>query len=340
MTNQAPVLLLGGTGSLGSRTARLLRKLHPDLPITLAARNIDRAEALAAEIGYATTTTVDLDRADLGLGADPRFGVVVTAVRDRSPNTLKFAQAQGIPYLALSDGVFEIGPTVAHHLHNPAVPVVLLGHSDGGVPLVAALHFAKEFRIVDAIEIGLLFDPGDPFGPVSAVDLEHIQRVGPLPLIVRDGRWHWTGPEFATRRFAGVDGTEYEGHAAGLLDVLSLGAGSTATSVRIDLAEGLSTTSRTGGSPSHEAVIEIEGEHRSGGRGRFRYEIVDPEGYASLSARGIAFAIERLLGLDGQTPPAPGLYLPETLVDSPRLLDGLREFGVSVRVDERLTQPV
>lgn len=67
---------------------------------------------------------------------------------------------------------------------------------------------------------------------------------------------------------------------------------------------------------------------------------MDPEGYASLSARGIAFAIERLLGLDGQTPPAPGLYLPETLVDSPRLLDGLREFGVSVRVDERLTQPV
>ncbi|WP_280380922.1 saccharopine dehydrogenase [Nocardia wallacei] len=329
-TVHPPVLVLGGTGSLSARTVRTLRRLHPELPLTIAARDLSRADALAAEIGNATTTTVDLDRADLGLVGQVSYSAVVTAVRDHSLNTLRYAQSQQIPYVALSDGIFEIGPTVARHIHTPTIPVLLLGHSDGGVPLVAALHFAAEFRTVDTIEIGLLFDPEDPFGPASAVDLEHIGRVGPRPLIVRDGRWHWAGPELAARRFTDVDGVEHEGSAAGLLDVLGLGAGSTARSVRIDLAEGQTASSRRGEGPSHEAIIEIEGEHRSGQRSRRRYEIVDPDGYAALSARGVALAVERLLGLDGNPVPTPGLYLLERLIDPVHLMKRLADFGVTV----------
>lgn len=326
----APVLVLGGTGSLGSRTTRMLRRLHPELPLTIAARDMNRARSLATELGNATTTTVDLSRADLGLLEGTSYSAVVTAVRDHSLNTLRYAQTRRIPYIALSDGVFEIGPTVARHIHNPVVPVLLLGHSDGGVPLVSALHFAAEFRTVDAIEIGLLFDPEDTFGPASAADLDHIERIGPAPLLVRNGHWHWAGPESATRRFTGIDGVEHEGKAAGLLDVLGLGAGSTASSARIDLAEGPTASSRRGEGLSHEVVIEIEGEYRDGRQGRRRYEIVDPEGYAALSARGVALAVERLLGLDGNPAPAPGLYLPEKVIDPTRLLKRLADFGVMV----------
>lgn len=308
----------------------MLRRLQPDLPIALAARNLDRARELAAELGTATVTSVDLERADLGFDESTRFSAVVTALRDRSLTTMRFAQEREIPYVALSDGVFELGPTVARHLHRPTAPILLLGHSDGGVPLTVALHFATAFRSVESIELGLLFDPDDPFGPVSAADLDHIERTGPRPLIVRDGGWHWAGPEITGRTFAGVDGVVHQGSAAGLQDVLGLGVAVPAKSVRIDLAEGSTASSRRGDGPSHEAIIEIEGEKSDGTTGRFRYEIVDPEGYAALSARGVAVAVEHLLGLAGAPPPGPGLYFPENLVDPGYLLGKLETFGVSV----------
>jgi hypothetical protein len=326
-----PVLVLGGTGSLGSRTIRLLRHLHPALPVTIAARDMVRADALANEIGNAAATRVDLDQADLGLPEGASYSIVVTALRDHSLNTMRYAQSRRIPYMALSDGVFEIGPTVARYVHAPdAAPILLLGHSDGGVPLISALHFAAEFEEIDAIAIGLLFDPGDPFGSASVVDLKRIEHVGPRPLLVHEGRWRWVGPELAARTFTGVDGVQHQAMAAGLLDVLSLGASVAARSLRIDFAEGETASTRRGEGPSHEAIIEIEGVRIDGRKGRYRYQLVDPDGYAMLSARGVAVAVERLLGLAGGPAPAPGLYLPETLIEPSHMMRRLEAFGIRV----------
>ena len=41
-----PVLILGGYGSVGSRTARALRRLHPELPLVIAGRDSAKAHAL------------------------------------------------------------------------------------------------------------------------------------------------------------------------------------------------------------------------------------------------------------------------------------------------------
>ena len=58
-TKLDPVLVIGGSGVVGSRAVKALRRLQPDLPITIAARDLGRAGALAAEIGGATTTVVE-----------------------------------------------------------------------------------------------------------------------------------------------------------------------------------------------------------------------------------------------------------------------------------------
>jgi hypothetical protein len=50
-----------------------------------------------------------------------------------------------------------------------------------------------------------------------------------------------------------------------------------------------------------------------------------------LSARGVVFAIERLLGLAGGETPGPGLYLPEVLVDPGHLVRQIEDFGVEIR---------
>lgn len=328
----APVLILGATGSLGARTVRMLRKLQPELPITLAARDMAKADALAREVGHATTARIDIAAPGLGLDPAARYSIVVTALRDHSFNSLRYAQKQGVPYIALSDGVFELGPIVAFYAHHAkAAPVLLLGHSNGGVPTLAALHFASAFETIEAIELGLLFDPGDPFGAVSAKDLERINRIGPKPLVKENGAWQWADTPLATRSFTSIDGTAHEAHAAGLLDVLSLGSATPAARIRIDLAGGLTASTKQGGSPSTEVIIEITGTKKTGETGRFRYELVDPEGYAAMSARGVAVAIEALLGLASAPAPKTGLYLPETLVPPRYLLERLKAFGVNMR---------
>lgn len=326
-----PVLILGGYGSVGSRTARALRRLHPRLPLVIAGRDAGKAQALAADLGEAVTAPLDLERDDLGLPADLKPAVVLTAVRDLSLRTQSWAAGRGAAYVALSDGVFEVGPAIAGFIRRPeAAPVVLLGHSMGSVPVLAALHAASDFARIEAIEIGLVFDPADPLGPASQQDMERIGAIGPAPLVRSEGLWRWIGPPQTQRSFIGVDGREHQGTTVGLVDVFSLSA-SGAESVRVDFAEGRTASSLRGEGPSHEVVIEIAGRRHDGREGRFRWELVDADGYAALSAKGIAVVIEGLFGLAGKERPKHGLHLPETLVETDHLMRRLAGFGIAMR---------
>ena len=67
-----PVLIIGGSGVVGSWTARTIRTLHPDLPLAIGGRDLAKADAVARDIGGATGIKVDLDRPDLGLSGDQR----------------------------------------------------------------------------------------------------------------------------------------------------------------------------------------------------------------------------------------------------------------------------
>jgi hypothetical protein len=326
-----PVLILGGYGSVGSRTARALRRLHPDLPLVIAGRDTAKAKALAAELGRATSAPLDLERDDLGLPTALKPAVMLTAVRDLSLRTQRWAATQGAAYVALSDGVFEVGPAIAGFVRQPeAAPVVLLGHSMGSVPALAALHAATDFERIDAIEVGLVFDPADPLGLASQKDMDRIGAIGPAPLVRSEWLWRWIGAPQTQRSFTGVDGRVHDGATVGLVDVFSLAA-SGARSVRVDFAEGQTASTLRGEGPSHEVIIEIAGLRKDGREGRFRWELVDPDGYAALSAKGIAVVIEGLFGLAGKDRPTSGLHLPETLVETSHLVRRLAEFGIALR---------
>lgn len=326
----APVLILGGYGSLGSRIARTLRRLHPRLLITIAGRDLQKAEALAREIGAADAMAIDLRRPDLGLPAVRQFSAVVAALRDTSLNALRHAQRTSVPYLALSDAPFEIGPLVARYAHHPArSAIVLLGHGIGGVPALVARHFAQQFHAVERIDVGLVFDTDDPFGPMSAIDMQHIADDGPPPLMLHQGVWRWGDPQGLWHNIRGVGGLMHTGQCVGLLDPLSLADVASDASIRVVAAQGCTHSRRNGGRPSHEVVIEIIGITRSGRTCR-RVELVDPDGYAALSARGIAVTVERVIGLAGGATPPPGLYFPELLVDTGHVIARLTSFGVTV----------
>jgi len=327
----SPVLFVGGAGAVGSRAVRALRQLHPRLPIWIGGRDLAKAAALADEIGSAGAVAIDLTRPDLGLPAEAAPSGVVMLLKDDSLLSLKYAQAKKIPYIAFSNWLFDIGPEVAHFVHAPrSAPVLLLGHILGGTVTLAALHFAGQFRTVDAIELGAVLDSDDSGGPAAQGDMDRIANV-PNPPLVRGGKWHWAVGDDAVRRFKDAGGAEHLGRAIPVLDVASLAAATLATSVRVDLAVRDAKSRPAGSGLSHEVIIEIAGEKRDGATGRFRYEYADGRGHSVTSGFGAALAAERLLGLAGGPPPAPGLYCPESLLDPVYVIERMRQFGTRIR---------
>lgn len=323
-----PVLIIGGSGVVGSEAARTLRRLHPDLPIAIGGRDMAKAEAVAAEIGRAMAARIDLGRADLGQPDGAAYSAVAVFLKDETLNSMRYAQERGLPYVSISSGTFEIGPEIALFVHRPAsAPILMASQWLAGAAALPTLHLASTYESIEAIRISALLDEEDMGGPAAYADYERITGAAPAALRLEDGKFIWVVGDEAATRLTSVDGTEVEAQAYAPLDIVSLATATDARSIRFDLAVAESASRRRGGPFSTEIVIEIEGTRQDGGPGRSRREIVHPAGQAPLTALGVALGVERLVGLAGGEPVAPGLYLPEVLIDPAYFVRRMEEFG-------------
>ncbi|MFY0537761.1 hypothetical protein [Nannocystis pusilla] len=200
--------------------------------------------------------------------------------------------------MSFASFAFEIGPELAHYVQRPhSAPIVVLGHVFGGIGTLAALHFAREFvQNVESIALAGVVDADDQGGPASQADFVRLTEECPSALIRRDGLWRWVGGQEALRQVVDVGGVMRQAQALPLLDVVSLAAALDARSLRVDFA---GRDKVSGKAPSTELLVEIAGEGRDGEPVQARYELVDGDVYANLSAHGAALATERLLGLAG-----------------------------------------
>ncbi|MFI1014858.1 saccharopine dehydrogenase [Streptomyces sp. NPDC020965] len=325
-----PVLLIGGSGCVGSRAAAFLRRFHPDLPLVIGGRDLERAQATADELGTATAARVDLDRADLGLDPEQRFGAVVVFPRDAGFNAQRFAQDRRIPFHAITGSLVETAQDLTAYVHGPqASPVVLASHWMAGVPVILAAHHAGEFAAVEEVSLAFVFDPEEEMGPAAGFEsLEAVQAANPLPLIRKNGSWVWARTESdRVRTITTADAARHQADGYGSLDVLSLAEATGAVSARVDLLVAASAGSRAGRGPSHEIVIEITGTLHDGVTVTRRFDLSHPDGQSSLTALGTAVAIEHLLGLTGTPAPTAGLHFPETVIDPAHLQKRLGESG-------------
>jgi hypothetical protein len=124
-----------------------------------------------------------------------------------------------------------------------------------------------------------------------------------------------------------------EAYPTSLLDAPSLAAVTGASNVRLDMAQGDSLGTLAGGRASSDVYIDIAGILKSGEAGKRRTVLSDPNGLAHLTALGVLVATERVLGLDGKTPAAGGLHLPETLVHPEAATARFKRFGVRITSD-------
>jgi hypothetical protein len=325
-----PVLIIGGSGVVGSWTARTIRKLHPGLPLAIGGRDLAKAEAVAREIGGAKGVKVDLDRPDLGFSGGEAFSAVAVFVKDDRLSSMRYAQHHRIPYISISSGTFEIGPEVAQYIHAPdRAPILLASHWLAGAAIFPVLAFAKDFQRIDAIRIGVLLDEQDMGGPAALADYNRITGAAPAALTVKDGRMHWAAGDEGTARYVSVDGVELEAQAYSPFDIMALAARTDAKAIRLDLAYSVSASRRRGEPFSTEITIEIEGQGADSKHRLDRHEIVHPQGQAPLTALGVALGVERLLGLACGDAPKAGLYLPEVLIDPAYYVGRMKEFGTS-----------
>jgi len=327
-----PVLIIGGSGVVGAQAAKALRRLHPELPISIGGRNLAKAEAVAREIGHANAVAIDLSRSDLGQPAGKTYSAIAMFLKDDTMHSLDYAQANGLPYLSVSSASFEIGPEVAWFIRRPAsAPILMASNWLAGVATFATLRFAAAFETLETIEISLVLDEKDMGGPAAYVDYERITQAAASAQILKNGQWMWATGDDAARRFKDSGGAEQQGQAYAPLDMLSLGAATDAHSIRVDLAVGESASRRRGEPFSTEIIVEMSGLlKRSGQPGRTRHVLVHPGGQAPVTAVGVALGIERLLGLAGGAAVPPGLYLPDVLIEPGYALRRLQEAGLQV----------
>ncbi|MFC3964288.1 saccharopine dehydrogenase [Nocardia jiangsuensis] len=321
-----PVLLLGGSGQAGATAAALLRRWHPTLPLTIAARDLARAQRVADELGTATAVTVDLHRADLGLHGGTHSAVVAALWDDRL-HGLRHAQRHNLPYLSISSGLTDIAPEVVLSGQRAgAAPVLVASHCFAGTLTLAALHAAREFGRIETVRLGAVLDETDTGGPAGAVDMERLAAAPDAGYVRRDGVFTWITGSDADATVRGIDGTELPGRSLAFLDVPSIALATGAHDVRFDLAVGESASRRRGEPASTEVRIDIDGTSSTGESLATTHYLVHPEGQRPLTALGVALGVERLLGLRG-TAAAPGIHTPEGLVDPAYAAERLAEIG-------------
>ncbi|MFB7479633.1 saccharopine dehydrogenase [Streptomyces anulatus] len=321
------VLILGGTGQAGAGTAALLRRWHPALPLTIAGRDIDRARRVADGLGAATAATIDLRRGDLGLPADRRYSAVVAALWDDRLHGLRFAQRRGLPYLSISSGLVDIAPeVVAGAQRANAAPILVASHYCAGAVVLAALHSARRFDRIDAIRISAVLDEQDTGGPAGIADLQRWSTATSAGLVRRDGVFTWVTDPDAQADVRRTDGTGLPGRSIAILDVTSLALATDAPDVRFDFAVGESAGRRRGEPASLEVRIDLEGAGPGGVPIRRSRYLVHPAGQRPMTATGIALGVERLLGLRGEAV-APGIHMPETLLDPAYAVERMAETG-------------
>ncbi|MEV0246638.1 saccharopine dehydrogenase [Nocardia sp. NPDC050712] len=331
MRRSTSVLIMGGSGQAGADTATLLRRWHPALPLTIAGRDLARAQRVADRLGAADAVTIDLARDDLGLPPDREHSAVVATLWDKHLRGLGYAQDRGLPYLSISSGLVDIAPEiVASAQRASAAPILIASHYMAGLGVLATLDAARAFDRIDTIRLGAVLDEQDAGGPAGLADLERWSTATSAGLVRRDGVFTWIAESDAATEVPSVDGTLLPGQIVGILDVPSLALATGAPNVRFDLAIGESASRRRGEPASTELRIDLAGTDRTGTPLVTRHQLVHPEGQRPLTALAIALGVERLLGLRG-APVPPGIHTPEALHDLDYVAARMVEIGAVFR---------
>jgi NAD(P)-dependent dehydrogenase (short-subunit alcohol dehydrogenase family) len=184
------VLVLGGSGVFGSRLCRLLAD-DPRLAVTAAARERDRLEPLAEELGIAALALDwprDLDRV---LG-EQRFDALVHVAgpfQGQDHSVAEVCVRHGVHYLDLADdAAFVCTIETLDDAAKAAGVLVCSGASTAPAITGAVVEMARAFMSVERVRFGILPGNDAPRGPALVEAI--LSRAG-KPIADQPGRRVW-----------------------------------------------------------------------------------------------------------------------------------------------------
>lgn len=349
MTGAGAVWLIGGSGTVGAQVAEMLRRKHPVLPMVIAGRREERAQALADRLGHAKARCFDISCPDF----DERPAAIAVLVNDWDEQVLDYALTEGVPLVDVTRwSERQHLALVRIAARGPQSPVVLASSWMASVAAVIARGAAARLGAApDSIDLDILFALADAAGPDSVAYMDRLDRIF---AVFNEGQWRSTGGFVDGRRMDFLEGGRHRVYGFDTPDLTSLptltGARSVTTRIGFDsqiATQSLRLLVRTGlwrlfsgerWSGLRRAVLYNPGTgapHRlvitaAGGGRCVTARVTDQIGQAHLTAVGAAVQIERLLGLDGGPVPAAGAVLGEALIEPALLIRRLTEEGVVV----------
>ncbi|WP_141504645.1 hypothetical protein [Paenibacillus luteus] len=331
MTNNKtplPILIIGGAGVVGSAAARHLRAAHPSLPLTIGGRNLDKAQKLAEELGFASAVVVNLDVQDLGLKNEEYSGVI-GALQDLKFAGQRFAQQRRIPFVTIYGSSATVAQDFSVFAAGPRESAVVhASHWSGGIPTILALQSASELARVDDIRILAVYDFKDAAGPMSQTE---VTMDGGAPLYFRNGYFNLANDDSQKIVTAqAVDGAEITANITAMVDSLSLGTAFPNATSLFAVEFGDSSGTRSGSAVTHDIAILVSGEDRHGSSVIIRQDLVDPYGQLDQTGLGAALVMERVLGLDGGDAIQPGFYYPEHILQPEGVENRVLDRGIKL----------
>lgn len=351
------VLIAGGYGVVGTQIAEILRERHPSISLMLGGRNPNKAEALAKRLGLAETLEVDVESQAPLKNLKTKPSLILSAVNDPSNYLLEAAIEAGIPYVDITRWTERMrDATVCASLGELQAPVIFSSAWMAGVAAIVTQAASSEFSSIDKVDLSILFAMADKAGPNS---IEYMDRMH-IPFTIKvDGKAEQRMPFSDPKSIAFPGGYTGPVYRFDVPDQVTLPATIHAKSVngRIGFDDALTTRGlafmvksgimkllslpifdglrnammyNPGDGAAHEIIIEIEGKNMDGRPHQARVEIVDPQGQTHLTACGAVIQLERVLGLNGHTPPSAGIHYPEKSINVEAALQLLKDNEVSI----------
>jgi len=358
MNIEDSVLIAGGYGVVGQQVAEIIRTNHPELPIVIAGRNPVKGQALANKLGNASVISLDMQQPNPLKNLKPR--AVLAAVNDPNDYLLLDAIKSGIPYIDITRWTerMRVAVTIAEK-ENLKAPVMFSSAWMAGVAAVVTKELTKKLQSIKSIDIGVLYSLKDKAGPNSTEYMDRL--VTPFEILV-NGENKKVYPYTDPRKITFPSGYAAKAYRFDTPDQFTLPktAKAATVSARIAFDDAMSTCLlvmltrsgiwklfsgerfkslrhsilfNPGKGANHEIVIEVQGVDISDKATNLRATVLDPKGQTHLTAVGAAIQLDRLLGLDGATSPAPGVVYPDTAPQTEHALRVLRNAGIEIKIE-------
>ncbi|ERL54748.1 hypothetical protein [Psychrobacter aquaticus] len=329
MNTKNPILFAGATGIVGQQAIEWFRTINPKQAVYIGGRNIQLADEIALKTGNASSLAIDAEQPNLGIDDSVEISAVMMLAPDSGSHGLRLAQKRKIPYMNVVTGMVEIGAELAEYALTTSGPVLLASHWAAGAATFLALHLAEQFDSVSTLNIAVVLDPEDIYGPAAFEDMERLQAGVPSAFSYENGKRKWLTRDAIHHKISTIDGRDVTGTSFASLDTVSLRAVTGAENIRFDIASDISSFRKAKNKPAAEIIVTATGSH-GGAESTRKLAIEFHKGQSSLTGLCSSLLLNELIKkwqLDNRAT----LYTPESLGIKPEVfLKLLKDFGARI----------